>query len=50
MNPAAQAARPAKRHALPDTLFPGIAVYTLNNGPFARLRQNEPVPFQFRPP
>ncbi len=50
MNPAAQAASPAKRHALPDALFSGNAVYTLDNGPFARLRQNERPSFQFRPP
>ncbi|SPF43720.1 hypothetical protein SBDP1_470010 [Syntrophobacter sp. SbD1] len=31
MNPAAQAARPAKRHAFTDSLFSGIAVYTLDN-------------------
>ena len=50
MNPAAQAARPAKRHALADALFSGIAVYTLDNGPLACLRQNKRAPFQFRLP
>jgi hypothetical protein len=50
MNPATQAARPAKRHALLDALFSGIAVYSLDNRPFARLRQNKRAPFQFRPP
>jgi hypothetical protein len=50
MEPAAQAASPAKRHALPDALFSGIAVYTLDNGPLAPLRQNERTPLQFRPP
>jgi hypothetical protein len=50
MNPAAQAASPAKRQALPDALFSGIAVYTLDNGSLASLRQNEGAPLQFRLP
>jgi hypothetical protein len=50
MNPAAQPARPAKRHALVDALFSGIAVYTLDNGPLACFRQDQRASVQFRPP
>ena len=50
MKPAAQAASPVKRQALPDALFSGIAVYALDNGSLAPLRQNERAPLQFRLP
>jgi hypothetical protein len=50
MKPAAQAARQVERHALADAFFSRMAVYTLDEGPFARLRQNERQSFHFGPP